>query len=275
MCEVSNYYRSIRCHTLLNIKLTTADDEQYARALHTTFLKITFDGTKTVNCPLDVFSGSGIGGQALQSWYRTVTDSHEIISRWVMPYKKQVVMAIENTGTQTIQVSLAATTAPYTWDERTMYFHADCKQENNVVVKKYDTANVREWNFNTIHGQGIFVGETFAVNNHMHYWYGEGDQKIWVDKDSFPSEFSTGTEDYYNTSWAPVVLYQTPFANAPKADNKDSYGDNTFTRTRNLDAVPFKHNFTYTLEMLGWDNGTIDISAVTYWYGLSGAEGKK
>jgi hypothetical protein len=57
-----------------------------------------------------------------------------------------------------------------------------------------------EWNLNTIDGKGVFVGDVLAVYNHMYKWYGEGDQKIWVDNDSFPSEFGTGTEDYYNTS---------------------------------------------------------------------------
>lgn len=106
----------------------------------------------------------------------------------------------------------------------------------------------------------------------MHKWYGEGDHKIWVDKDTFPSEFGTGLEDYYNTSWAPVVLYQTPFANAPRADNADSYGFNTFTRTRILDAVPFNRFFKYDMEMLSWETGTIDCSATTYWYGFPGAK---
>jgi hypothetical protein len=110
------------------------------------------------------------------------------------------------------------------------------------------------------------MGDTYSVYNLMHAWYGEGDQKFWIDGDTFPSEFGTGTEDYYNTSWAPVVIYQTPFANATRADNADSFGQNTFTRTRNLDRIPFTQSLNYTIEMLGWQNGFINASAVTYWY---------
>lgn len=129
-----------------------------------------------------------------------------------------------------------------------------------------------DWDLNTIEGHGVFMGETFAVYNHMHVWYGEGDQKLWVDGAKFPVEYGTGTEDYYNTSWAPVVLYQTPFANAPRADNADSFGYNTFTRTRNLDAVPFNKSFRFSLETLGWKDGFADFAATTYWYGFKGAK---
>ncbi len=152
-----------------------------------------------------------------------------------------------------------------------MYFHADWRNENNVAIKQSEADRPTDWNFNSIVGKGVFIGDTFAVYNHMHKWYGEGDQKLWVDNSSFPDEYGTGTKDYYNTFWAPVVLYQTPFANAPRADNPDSYGYNTFTRTRNLDAVPFKKSFRYSLETLGWENGFADFAATTYWYGFQNA----
>ena len=82
----------------------------------------------------------------------------------------------------------------------------------------------------------------------------------------------TGLEDYYNTSKTPVVIYQTPFANAPRADNESSFGHNTFTRTRNLDGIPFKTWFKYDFEMHKWDGGFIDAAATVYWYGMAGAK---
>jgi hypothetical protein len=37
--------------------------------------------------------------------------------------------------------------------------------------------------------------------NPVTIWWGEGDEKIWVDGEAFPSIFGTGTEDYYAYSW--------------------------------------------------------------------------
>lgn len=256
---------------LITITLNTTKEKDYARALRSTILKISFDGHQTVWCPEGDFSGSGVGGKPIQSWYRTVTNQGKIISRWIMPYRQSATISLMNLSNTDVSISLTATVSEWSWNSSTMYFHTSWKQSHKVPIKKSEEKKPIEWNLNTIEGKGVYVGNTLAVYNHMHKWYGEGDQKIWVDNENFPSEFGTGTEDYYNTSWAPVVIYQTPFANAPRADNADSYGYNTFTRTRNLDAVPFTKSFRMDLEMLGWENGEADFAATTYWYGFEGA----
>lgn len=247
---------------LLTIRLNNVDT-----AIDKLMIRIKFDGKQTVYCPLADFAGSGKGGKPIQSWYRTVTGDNKIYIRWVMPYRRSASITVVNTGDVAIPVNLSAITKAWKWDNNSLYFHADWKNGQHIPVRKEEKDDPIEWNFDTLRGRGVFMGDTYAVDNLMHTWYGEGDQKLWINGESFPSEYGTGTEDYYNTSWAPVVIYQTPFANAPRADNNDSFGNNTFTRTRNLDRMPFSKSFKYDLEMLGWQNGEIKASCVTYWYG--------
>ncbi|RYY52111.1 MAG: DUF2961 domain-containing protein, partial [Chitinophagaceae bacterium] len=254
-------------------------------ALRSLVLKMEFDGEETVSCPLGDFSGSGYGGRPVASWYRSLDSNLLISSRWVMPYRKNAKLTLENGSPEMVYVKFNSTVSPWTWTSTSMYFHATYKSATELWDAKWDWDPAKpalgvdkapiEWNFITIEGGGLYLGNTLAIDNKMQTWYGEGDAKVWVDDDTFPSEFGTGLEDYYNTSWAPVVLYQTPFANAPRADNASSFGHNTFTRTRNLDGVPFRKSFRYDLEMLSWDGGTINAAAVTYWYGLPGAKIKK
>ncbi|MEJ7677557.1 MAG: glycoside hydrolase family 172 protein [Segetibacter sp.] len=262
--------------------ITTPDKEHQAQVLRSTVLKIVFDGETTVWCPVGDFSGSGVGGRIIKSWYREADSPGKIISRWVMPYKQKATVSLINTSDWPVNATVSLNVDDWRWNNSTMYFHAAWKHEINIKdtkwdydvtkVAKTDTAGPIDWNFSTITGRGVYLGNTLAVFNHMHTWYGEGDAKIWVDKDDFPSEFGTGLEDYYNTSWAPVVLYQTPFANAPRADNPDSYGHNTFTRTRILDRVAFRDSFRYDMEMLSWETGRVDCAATVYWYGFAGAK---
>ena len=264
----------------LILNLTAPQQENQAQALRSTILKIVFDDEETVWCPVGDFSGSGVGGQLIKSWYREASDE-KIISRWVMPYKNKATISLINTSNFPVQADVNVNLAPFKWSNNTMYFHATWKHETNIEdrkgdydvtkVARLDTAAPIEWNFATLKGKGVYLGNSLSVFNQMHTWYGEGDAKAWVDNDTFPSEFGTGLEDYYNTSWAPVVLYQTPFANAPRADNKDSYGYNTFTRTRILDCIPFKKYFRYDMEMLAWESGKINADAVVYWYGFANA----
>lgn len=239
--------------------------------LRKVILQMEFDGQQTVWCPAGDFSGSGYGGKVISSWYRELSANGKIISRWVMPYRRNARISIINRSGVPVEIALSARTSLWKWDSSSMYFHTTYKYEAGIKDVKWDSPGAIEWNFINIRGKGVYLGNTLAVNNHMDAWYGEGDAKVWVDGESFPSEFGTGLEDYYNTSWAPVVLYQTPFANAPRADNESSAGHNTFTRTRNLDGVPFRSNFRYDLEMLSWKGGTIDAAATVYWYGAPGA----
>ncbi|MBN9383267.1 MAG: DUF2961 domain-containing protein [Chitinophagaceae bacterium] len=247
------------------------DKEDMGRLLRSVILRIDFDGQRTVWCPVGDFSGSGYGGKVIRSWYRELSEGGKVISRWVMPYRRNARVSIVNGSGIKLDVSVAVRTGPWKWDSSSMYFHTTYKYEENIKDVKWDSPGAIEWNFVHIRGRGIYLGNTLAVYNHMDAWYGEGDAKVWVDDDVFPSEFGTGLEDYYNTSWAPVVIYQTPFANAPRADNESSAGHNTFTRTRNLDGVPFRRAFRYDLEMLSWKGGIIDAAATVYWYGAPGA----
>ncbi|PWV56359.1 hypothetical protein C7475_101874 [Chitinophaga sp. S165] len=269
---------------MLKLGLTSIDEKDKEKLWRSVMLKIQFDGHQTVLCPLGDFIGGGFGGKPVKSWYRELSDSGTLTSRWVMPYSKSAVLTIENKYDVEISLDVKATITPFRWNDRTMYFHTTYKFEQDIKdakwdydagkVAKNDPAGPIDWNFASIRGKGVYLGNTLSVNNHMKSWYGEGDAKAYVDQETFPSEFGTGLEDYYNTSWAPVVLYQTPFANAPRADQPSSAGYNTFTRTRILDAIPFSKTFSFDMEMLSWDGGTIDASATTYWYGFAGASDK-
>jgi hypothetical protein len=252
---------------LLQIKLATETPDDLEQALRSTVLRLTFDGQETAWCPLSDFSGSGVGNRPLISWYRTVDAAGTITARWVMPYAKSARITLSNLGTCAVQAALLARTSPQPWDKRSLYFHTTWHQETAISTK-----NDRDWNFNTITGRGILVGDTLAVFNPARAWYGEGDEKIFVDGESFPSHMGTGTEDYYNASYAPVVPYNTPFANAPRVDDPTSQGHNTFTRTRNLDAIPFNQSLKFDMELIHWHRGTlVDYAATTYWYGSPGA----
>lgn len=254
-------------------------DEKYYRS---TWISIRFDGEETVDCPLGDFAGSGFGRHAVKSWYRDMDANGKLTSRWHMPYRKTAQVTIRNTSADHLDVTLHVTTVAQPFTDSTLYFHATYKQQDSVWDAKwdYDPAAVIagnpkapiEWNLIKVKGKGVYAGNTLAVDNLMKTWYGEGDAKVYVDTASFPDEFGTGLEDYYNTSWAPVVLYQSPFANAPRADHESSFGHNTFTRTRNLDAIPFDKQFRYDLEMLSWDGGYANVAATVYWYGAPGAK---
>ena len=154
---------------------------------------------------------------AVDSWFLSADGQGKVVSRWLMPYKTEGRLLLRNISAHTADVSMEVGTAPLPWGGRSLYFHASWRQQTGLPVyeRPDDDANCREWNFATLTGRGIYKGDVLTLYNHSRAWYGEGDEKIWVDDDVFPSHFGTGTEDYYNSSWAPVVIFQTPFGGAP------------------------------------------------------------
>lgn len=238
------------------------------QALRSVVLRASFDGEpETIWCPAGDFIGSGAGGRPLASWYRTVDEQGNSMSRWTMPYRERARFTLQNLGTFAVAVKLTAHTAPWAWDDRSMYFHCNWHQQVQIPVRPF-----RDWNFITMSGRGVMVGDVMSVFNPEPSWYGEGNEKIWVDGESFPSHLGTGTEDYYNSSFAPNPLYQTPFANHPRMDETRGQGQNVYTRSRNLDTVPFEKSLQFDFEIETWEeNYNVDYAATTYWYGSPGA----
>ena len=244
--------------------LSPADRE---RALRTVVLRGSFDDqADAIWCPVGDFAGSGPGGRPLASWSRTVDDHGRAVGRWTMPYRASGRLAVLNLGTAAVDVRLVARTGAWTWDARSLYFHANWHQQVHVAARPRS-----DWTSLAVTGRGLLVGDVLSVFNPVPAWYGEGDEKLWVDAEPFPSQIGTGVEDYYNASWAPNPVYQSPFASHPRIDEPRSRGQNVYTRTRSLDAVPFTRSLRFDTEVWTWRDAPVDYAATTYWYGSPGA----
>lgn len=250
----------------LELRLETSDSRELERTLRSVILKLTFDDEVTVWCPATDFFGTAVGINELRSWYRQVSNDGTMRCRWVMPYAKSARVSLLNVGRQPVKATLHATTSAWAWDERSMHFHAAWRHESGLK-----TPPVSDWNFIRVRGRGVYAGDSLAIFNPVTTWYGEGDEKIWVDGESFPSHLGTGTEDYYGYSYAPKGIIQTPFNNHVRIDQKMTQGWNVMSRTRQLDGIPFGKALQFDIELMSWKPTTLTCEATTYWYGFPGA----
>ena len=249
------------------------DAEDFDQVLRSTVLKISFDGEQTVWTPLGDFFNIGVGLKTYQMWERAVQEDGTMICRWIMPYQHIAELEIENMGKQDIQMSVTAKVMPYTWNDRSMYFHSSWRMDDptpGFPLFDYNLVNVK--------GKGIYVGDQFTVLNPEEGWWGEGDEKVYVDDDIFPSLFGTGTEDYYG--WAGGVVpnpedeFYTPFLSNVRVAAPNSMGYNTCTRTRVLDAIPFNRQLDFNIESSGSNRTSwfhLQYAVNTYWYAKPGA----
>lgn len=253
---------------LLSFKISNFNSPDYALLMRRLIVKMTFDGKQSVWAPLSDFSGGGMGAPSVANWFMSANGVGNFTSRWVMPYRKNAKIEIENISQLQANVIITAYVTEQKWYENTLYFHCSWKQERGLSTTIADlTNNHGEWNSMILTGKGVYKADILSLYNHNTSWYGEGDEKIYIDDESFPSHFGTGTEDYYNTSFAPVVVFHTPFGGATRADNTDSNGYNTWLRTRNLDGITFNSNLRFYWELLSWTEGVVDYSSTVFWYG--------
>jgi hypothetical protein len=248
------------------VRVSAADAGTLERAARALVLEMTCDGEATVWCPVSDFFGSGYGLNELRSWYRTVAPDGLMTCRWVMPYREGARLALVNLGPATVKVNLEARTGPWVWDARSMHFRSNWHYEADMKTPPFV-----DWNYIRINGRGVYAGDTLSLFNPVPTWYGEGNEKIWVDGESFPSHIGTGTEDYYNFSWAPKPVFQTPFASEVRIDEAMTQGHNVLTRTRNLDGIPFERSLQFDIELMPWQETRLTYAATTYWYALPGA----
>jgi hypothetical protein len=248
----------------LRAKVTARDVEQALRQL---LLTMEFDGHQTVVCPLGDFFGAGPGLHPYASLPLGITADGEMWSHWVMPFRQSARIDIHNLGSEPARVALRVTPGQYRWTSRSMHFHAGWRIGKDVPTRPF-----QDWNYAAVHGKGVFAGAAFSIANPTRQWWGEGDEKIYVDGEKFPSHFGTGSEDYYGYAWGSNKPFMHAYHNQPRCDGPGNYGWTAVNRWHIMDRIPFRHDFRFDMELWHWWEGRLpETSVVTYWYARPGA----
>lgn len=259
----------------LGVKVSGDDVRQVMRS---TVINASFDGKQRVWAPVGEFFGTGPRINAFKGWWRQVDKDGWMNCWWPMPFKNNASIKISNYGKSAVTVELADIgVAKWPWTKRTMYFHSTWRCENQIDVYGGDKSKMHEWNYVTIDGKGVYVGDTLALFNRpkkgpIGPWWGEGDEKIFVDGESFPSHFGTGTEDYFGYAWGVADYFEAPFHAQPYGAGNKGVGHTTNTRVRVLDKIPFNSSLKFDMELSHWQTTKIDYATTSYWYAFDGSE---
>lgn len=239
----------------------------------------TFDGVRTIECPLASFFSLGSPIDAAHQGHfdrcravRMVNDKIVVDSVWPMPYQTGCEFVLENRGTQALDgvVTLASVDTP--WTERSMHFHATWRHDPTIAVK--GGMGTADWTMVSVVGEGVYVGDSLEITNPVEAWWGEGDEKIFVDGESFPSHFGTGTEDYYGYAWCSNELFTHPLHSQTRCDGNargNNWGRTTVCRLRGLDAIPFRSSLRFDMELWHWQACDMAYMGTTFFYARPGA----
>jgi len=248
------------------------------QALRTTILELIFDGNSTVWCPLGDFFNTGYQLRLSDTWYSSVSSGGNLDCWWVMPFQNSCEIRIHNLGNSEVEIQeMKVISAPWHWSKNSMYFGTSWHQYTglNTGEMKDNEGNGGPFDINYVEltGKGVYVGDAITLFNTVYAWWGEGDEKIFVDYESFPSFIGTGTEDYYGYAWCrPEKFANHPFIGQPDGSGNFNPGYTINIRHRGLDAIPFNRNLKFDFEMWHWTRATINYAPVSFWYMLPGGK---
>lgn len=253
---------------------------------HHFIFRIYWDGCEnpSVEAPLSAFFGCAYDENfidrdgkypVLNSALILVAPGRGYNSFFEMPFKKHCRITMENRGDKDEDLYYIITGCHTAVPENIGYFHASYRQEHPVMKGRSYTI------IDGIEGKGQFVGVTLAtgMNGNNTCWV-EGEARMYIDDDRYPSVHYTGTEDYFGGSYGfgnDIIIknYQT-FSGlynglyAIMGSNSDWYnGQQRFLlyRFHVNDPIHFSEGFRMTIDNLGWTGPRYDdYTSVAYWY---------
>lgn len=255
----------------IRVKLNAKDINQ---ALRSVVLSIKFDEESTVWVPVGDFFGTGYQIHPSETWFTKVDKNGWLEASWVMPFKNNAHVQLLNFDAQDVESSLQVYTKKYRWKSSSMYFGASWNELYQIHTASDPSIENHEWhydvNFANITGQGLYVGDALTVFNTVDAWWGEGDEKIFVDGEDFPSSIGTGTEDYYGYAWCRPEKFSHPFIAQPTGAGNFHPGMTVNMRYRALDAIPFEKEISANIEMWHWVKTKINYASSSFWYAKPG-----
>jgi hypothetical protein len=204
-----------------------------------------------------------------------VEDADSYNCFWRMPFRKSARIEIVNQSKKAI--SLLYYNIDWIKKKRlpkdTPYFYAQYRQE-------YPAQHGKDYVLLETTGKGHYVGTVLAVRTRSPAWFGEGDEKIYIDGEPKASIWGTGTEDYFLSAWG-LKTCSTPYAGVPYFDQWGIVGSHTCAYRWHInDPIVFNTGIKVTFEHFGWispdenpnnkstswNEREDDYASVAFWY---------
>jgi hypothetical protein len=240
-------------------------------------LRMFWDGNPrpAVEAPVGDFFANCFGRRSeVVSLPVIVEDADSYNSFWRMPFRKSARVEVENQSSKPLSLLyfnvdwIRLDSLP----EDTPYFYAQYRQE-------YPVRSGRDYLLLETAGKGHYVGSVLAVRMRSPSWFGEGDEKIYIDGEAKPSIWGTGTEDYFLSAWG-LKTAGTPYFGVPYYDERAIDGHTSAYRWHLHDPIVFNTRIRVTLEHMGWispdenpgykstswNEREDDYASVAFWY---------
>jgi hypothetical protein len=229
-------------------------------------LRVTVDGETTILTPVGDFFATAGGVHPAESLPLSVGSDGTLLCRFVMPFERRIDFDITNSLDTSVPVNIQLS-GTRNGSVPPLRLYAGWGVDHG------STRPMRDLEFLKTTGQGRLVGSFLHVENPTPGWWGEGDEKIYVDGEAFPSFFGTGTEDYYGYAWCSPELFRHPYHGQPNCTGPANFGHTNVFRWHIVDDIPFNSSIRFDMEMWHWETVVGTWARTTYWYARPGDPG--
>ncbi|MBN1418061.1 MAG: DUF2961 domain-containing protein [Planctomycetes bacterium] len=216
-------------------------DRRYPRSL---VLRIFWDGSDvpSVETPIGDFFAAGNGMRAnVTSLPIEVTSYGRALNTyWPMPFRRRAVVEVHNEGKERTTVYAQIDWLKRPVPDDALYFHARYRQE--YPAKPFSWYTIFDGK-----GEGQYVGTVFSSQNTVASWFGEADDRYYIDGEAQPSLVGTGTEDFFNDAWN-LRLFSTLRRGVTICETKGEERRITAFRWQIDDPVPFRKSLKVEIE---------------------------
>ena len=216
----------------------------------------------SVWAPFGDFFGTAPGANPYRSLPMGLTKDGWWYCNWFMPFAENAEITVKNEGNSPIKAEYKIVTRPIKEKAGLARFHA--KWHRDAFLPTQPERKI-DWPFLKTDGAGRFVGVSLHVWNPRGGWWGEGDEKFFVDGEKFPSTFGTGSEDYFGYAWCNPTPFENAYHDQTRNDGNNR-GHVSVNRWHITDNVPFQKSFEGCIEKYYPNQRPTIYAAMAYWY---------
>ncbi len=223
-------------------------DRRYPRNV---VLRAYWDGSRVpaIETPIGDFFAAGNGMRANVDSIPVAVSSYgrALNCYWRMPFRERAVMELENQGPERVSAYFQCEwMALDRLSDDALYFHARYRQE--YPAKPLSPYVVFEGE-----GEGQYVGTVYSSQNTVASWFGEADDRFYVDGAATPQIVGTGTEDYFNDAWN-LRVHTYGHQGVTICDRKGAEQRITAYRWHIADPIPFRRSLRVEMERRSFVN---------------------
>jgi hypothetical protein len=257
--------------TAIRLRTETGGSPRDPEPLRSATIQICWDGEAepSVWSPLGDFFGTAPGKNPYRSLPLGLADDGWWYCKWFMPFAKSAEITFKKEGPHPLKLEYEIASRPLRGEiSRYGRFHA--KWHRDVFLPPEPERWI-DWPIVKTEGAGRFLGVMLHVWNPRGGWWGEGDEKFFVDGEKFPSTIGTGSEDYFGYAWCNPGLFQNAYHNQTRNDGNNR-GHVSVNRWHIADNIPFQKSFEGYIEKYYPNQRPTLYAATAYWYLSSGGK---